>query len=350
MQFTASQIAMMIQGKVEGDAMTSVNGFGKIEEALSGQLSFLANPKYEQYLYTTGASIIIINESLSITGSVAATLIRVPDAYSAFATLLGKYQALTTAALEGVQQPSYVSSSVKMGTGVFVGAFAYIGEKVQLGNQVKIYPGVFIGNNVVIGDQVVLHPGVIIYHDCIIGNQVTIHAGSVIGSDGFGYAPQSDGSLSKVPQIGNVRIEDQVEIGANVTIDRATIGSTIIRKGAKLDNLIQIAHNVDIGEQTVIAAQTGISGSTKVGKQVMMGGQVGVAGHIQVADGSKVGAKSGITKSLKTPNQTWHGNPAIDFTASMRQQAYTRQLPDLEKRIAELEKMVRDLANMYTKP
>lgn len=350
MQFTAAQIAMMIQGKVEGDAQASVTGFGKIEEAVAGQLSFLANPKYEQYLYTTGASIVIINESLSLTGSVAATLIRVPDAYSAFATLLGKYQELTTAALEGIQQPSYVSSSAKMGSGVFVGAFAYIGEKVQLGDQVKIFPGAFIGKNVVIGNQVVVHPGVIIYHDCVIGNQVTIHAGTVIGSDGFGYAPQSDGSLSKVPQIGNVRIEDQVEIGANVTIDRATIGSTIIRKGVKLDNLIQIAHNVDIGEQTVIAAQTGISGSTKIGKQVMMGGQVGVAGHIHVADGSKVGAKSGITKSLKTPNQTWHGNPAIDFTTSMRLQAHTRQLPELEKRIAELEKLVRDLTNMYTKP
>ena len=311
MQFTASQIALMIQGKVEGDALATVQGFGKIEEAVAGQLSFLANPKYEQYLYTTGATIIIINESLALTESVSATLIRVPDAYSAFAILLGKYQELTTAALAGIQQPSYISSTAKMGTGVFVGAFAYIGD------------------NVVIGDRVVLHPGVVVYHDCIIGNQVTIHAGSIIGSDGFGYAPQSDGSLSKVPQIGNVRIEDQVEIGANVTIDRATIGSTIIRKGVKLDNLIQIAHNVDIGEQTVIAAQTGISGSTKVGKQVMMGGQVGVAGHIQVADGSKVGAKSGITKSLKTPHLTWHGNPAIDFTTSMRQQAHTRQLTEL---------------------
>jgi len=350
MQFTASQIALMIQGTVAGDALATVQGFGKIEEAVAGQLSFLANPKYEQYLYTTGATIVIINESLVLTESVSATLIRVPDAYSAFAILLGKYQELTNAALAGIQQPSYISSSATMGADVFVGAFAYVGDNVQLGNQVKIFPGVFIGNNVVIGDRVVLHPGVVVYHDCNIGNQVTIHAGSIIGSDGFGYAPQSDGSLSKVPQIGNVRIEDQVEIGANVTIDRATIGSTIIRKGVKLDNLIQIAHNVDIGEQTVIAAQTGISGSTKVGKQVMMGGQVGVAGHIQVADGSKVGAKSGITKSLKTPHLTWHGNPAVDFTTSMRQQAHTRQLPELEKRIAELEKLVRDLANMYAKP
>lgn len=350
MQFSAAQIATILQGTVEGDATLTVQGFGKIEEAIEGQLSFLANPKYEQYLYTTQASVVIVNYSLTLTAPVSATLIRVQDAYSAFATLLATYQKLTTAALEGIQQPSYISSSVSLGSGVFVGAFAYISDQVRLGNQVKIFPGVFIGNNVVLGDQVVLHPGVVIYHDCVIGNRVTIHAGSVIGSDGFGYAPQSDGTLSKVPQIGNVQVEDDVEIGANVTIDRATIGSTIIRKGVKLDNLIQIAHNVEIGEQTVIAAQTGISGSTKVGKGVMMGGQIGVAGHIHIADGSKIGAKSGVTKSLKQPNNTWHGNPAIDFSSSMRQQAHTRQLPELEKRVAELEKMVKDLANINTKP
>lgn len=350
MQFSAAQIASILQGTVEGDPTRTVQGFGKIEEASVGQLSFLANPKYEQYLYTTAASIIIVNDALTLSAPVSATLIRVPDAYAAFATLLAKYQELTTAALEGIQQPSYISNSVSIGNGVYVGAFAYISENVRIGNQVKIFPGVFVGKNVILGDQVVLHPGVVIYHDCILGNRVTIHAGTVIGSDGFGYAPNSDGTVSKVPQIGNVKLEDDVEIGANVTIDRATIGSTLIRKGVKLDNLIQIAHNVEIGEQTVIAAQTGISGSTKVGKGVMMGGQIGIVGHIQIADGSKIGAKSGVTKSLKQPNNTWHGNPAIDFSSSMRQQALTRQLPELEKRVAELERMMKDLGNINSKP
>jgi UDP-3-O-[3-hydroxymyristoyl] glucosamine N-acyltransferase len=350
MQFSAAQIALLVQGKVEGDPQVTVNSFGKIEEAGAGQLSFLANPKYEQFLYTTKASVILINEQLALQETIPATLIRVPDAYSAFATLLAKYQELTTAAMEGIQTPSYISSSAQLGTGVFVGAFAHIGDHSQLGNQVKIFPGVFIGKNVVIGNQVIVHPGVVIYNDCVIGNHVTIHAGTVIGSDGFGYAPQSDGTLSKVPQIGNVVIEDGVEIGANTTIDRATIGSTVIRKGVKLDNLIQIAHNVEIGENTVIAAQTGLSGSIKVGRQVMIGGQVGSVGHIQIADHIKIGAKAGITKSLKEPNKTYTGFPAVEFSADMRSQANIRKLPQLEKRVAELEKQLSELLNKGTNP
>ncbi|MFM9021920.1 MAG: UDP-3-O-(3-hydroxymyristoyl)glucosamine N-acyltransferase [Sediminibacterium sp.] len=350
MQFSAAQIALLVQGKVEGDPQVTVHSFGKIEEAVAGQLSFLANPKYEQYLYTTGASVILLNEQLPLQQKVDATLIRVPDAYSAFATLLAKYQEMTTAALEGIQQPSYISSSAQLGTGVYVGAFAHIGDNVQLGNQVKIFPGVCIGNNVIIGNQVLIHPGVVIYHDCIIGNNVTIHSGTVIGSDGFGFAPQSDGTLSKVPQIGNVVIEDGVEIGANTTIDRATIGSTRIGKGVKLDNLIQIAHNVEVGENTVIAAQTGLSGSIKVGKQVMIGGQVGSVGHIQIADNTKIGAKAGITKSLTQSNKTYTGFPAVEFSTDMRRQAQIKQLPELQKRVAELEKQVQELLNKGTKP
>lgn len=350
MQFSAAQIALLVQGKVEGDPQVTVHSFGKIEEAVAGQLSFLANPKYEQYLYTTGASVILLSDQLPLQQKVNATLIRVPDAYSAFATLLAKYQEMTTAALEGIQQPSFISTSARLGTGVYIGAFAHIGDNVQAGNQVKIFPGVFIGNNVIIGNHVIIHPGVVIYHDCIIGNNVTIHSGTVIGSDGFGYAPQSDGTLSKVPQIGNVVIEDGVEIGANTTIDRATIGSTRICKGVKLDNLIQIAHNVEIGENTVIAAQTGLSGSIKVGRQVMIGGQVGSVGHIQIADNTKIGAKAGITKSLKVANKTYTGFPAVEFSTDMRRQAQIKQLPELQKRVAELEKQLRELLNKVTKP
>ena len=340
MQFTAAQIAMLINGKLEGNAAAIVASFGKIEEAKEGQLSFLANPKYEEYLYNTKASVVIVNESLELKQEVVPTLIRVPDAYSAFATLLAKYQELKTQELTGIQQPSYIASTAVMGENVFVGAFTYIGENVILGNNVKLFPGVVLGDNVMVGDNSILCAGVKIYVDCVIGKNVTLHAGVVVGSDGFGYAPQPDGSYQKVPQIGNVVIEDFVEIGANTTIDRATIGSTIIRTGVKLDNLIQIAHNVEVGSNTVIAALTGISGSTKVGKNVMMGGQVGTAGHITIADGSKIAGQSGITKTVKEPNKSLSGTPATDVSSALRAQAMTRNLPELEKRVKELEKMV----------
>ena len=343
MQFNAAQIAILVNGKLEGDTSVSVSSFGKIEEAKPGQLSFLANPKYEEYLYHTKASIIIINESLELKQPVSATLLRVADAYTAFATLLAKYQELITQQLTGIQQPSYIADSATLGENNFIGAFVYIGENVRVGNNVKLFPSVVLGNNVSIGDNTILHAGVKVYFDCVIGKNVTVHAGTVIGSDGFGYAPQKDGSYQKVPQIGNVVIEDFVEIGANVTIDRATMGSTIIHSGVKLDNLIQIAHNVEVGTDTVIAAQTGISGSTKVGKNVMIGGQVGTAGHIQIADGSKINGQSGVTKSIKEPNKTFNGTPAVDFSTSMRVHAMSRNLPNLEKRVKELEKMVEQL-------
>ena len=343
MQFTAAQIALLINGKIEGDANTTVTSFGKIEEATQGQISFLANPKYEEYIYRTQASIIIINDSLELKTSIPSTLIRVPDAYSAFANLLSKYQDMMKQQLTGIQQPSYIAATAKLGEQVFVGAFTYISDNVIIGNNVKLYPGVYLGDNVQIGDNCILYPGVKIYFDCVLQKNITIHAGTVIGGDGFGFAPQTDGSYKKIPQIGNVVIEDFVEIGSNATIDRATMGSTIIKSGAKLDNLIQIAHNVEIGSDSVIAAQAGISGSTKLGNQVMSGGQAGIVGHITIADGSKLNAQSGVSKSIKTPNTFVTGSPAYDYTAALRSQALSRNLPDLEKRVKELEKLIQQL-------
>jgi UDP-3-O-[3-hydroxymyristoyl] glucosamine N-acyltransferase len=343
MQFTAAQIAMMINGKVEGNPAAAVAAFGKIEEATAGQIAFLSNPKYEEWLYNSSASIIIVNESLELKQAVTATLIRVPDAYSAFAVLLSKYQEIVSQQLVGIQEPSYIAKSAKLGEGIFVAAFCHIGEQVQIGKNVKLYPGVVIGDGTVIGDNVILHAGVKVYHQCIIGNRVIIHAGTVVGGDGFGFAPLADGSYSKIPQIGNVIIEDDVEIGSNTTIDRATMGSTVIHKGSKLDNLIQVAHNVEIGSNTVIAAQAGISGSAKVGNGVMIGGQVGTAGHIVIADGSKIAGQTGVTKSIKIPNKSHNGTPAQEFTSSLRIQALTRNLPEMEKRIRDLEKAIQEL-------
>lgn len=343
MQFTAQQIALLVSGTIEGNPDTTVTSFGKIEEAVAGQISFLANPKYQDYLYTTKASLVIVNENLQLQKNITATLVRVKDAYSAFATLLTTYQNLKAQQKKGIEIPSHIASSATLGTDVFVGAFAYIGEKVSIGNNSKIFPGAYIAENVSIGSNTTIHAGVKIYEDCIIGNDVVIHAGTVIGSDGFGFAPQPDGSYQKVPQIGNVIIEDQVEIGANTTIDRATMGSTIIKKGVKLDNLIQIAHNVEIGSQTVIAAQTGISGSTKLGQKIMIGGQAGIAGHLTIANGVKIAGGAGVTKNLDGEGKSYAGFPAEDAKQSLKAQVYTRQLPELEKRVKELEKLVTQL-------
>jgi UDP-3-O-[3-hydroxymyristoyl] glucosamine N-acyltransferase len=343
MQFSAAQIATLINGQVEGDSSTAVASFAKIEEAENGQLAFLANPKYEDYLYTTRASVIIVNEALEIKQDLKATLIKVPDAYSAFALLLRKYQQMITQQLTGIQQPSYISPSAKIGEHVFIGAFAYIGDHAEIADNAKIFPQAFIGNNAKIGQHSIIHPGVKVYHDCVIGKNVIIHAGTVIGSDGFGFAPQIDGTYNKVPQIGNVVVEDHVEIGANACIDRATMGSTIIRSGAKLDNLIQIAHNVEVGQHTVIAAQAGVSGSTKIGNNAMIGGQAGIVGHIYIADGARINAQSGVSKSITNPNSAVTGSPAFEYGSALRSQAVTRKLPDLEKRIKELEKILGQL-------
>lgn len=343
MQFTAAQISVLLNGKLEGNANAMVSSFGKIEEAQEGQLTFLANPKYEDYLYSTNASIAIINDGYELRQEVRPTLVRVPDAYSAFAQLLGKYQEMVTQQLKGIQQPSYISPTAKIADDVYIGAFSYIGDGVKIGVGTKVFPASFIGDNVTIGKACIIHPGVKIYHDCELDNNVVIHAGTVIGSDGFGFAPQADGSFKKVPQIGNVVIEESVEIGANTTIDRATIGSTVIRSGAKLDNLIQIAHNVEVGNSTVIAAQAGVSGSTKIGNNVMIGGQAGLVGHIQIADGAKINAQSGVSKSMKEPYSAVTGSPAGDYTSALRSQAVFRNLPQLEKRIQELEALVKQL-------
>jgi UDP-3-O-[3-hydroxymyristoyl] glucosamine N-acyltransferase len=348
MNFSANQIALLVNGKIEGDPNTTVNSFGKIEEAKQGQLAFLGNPKYEDYLYTTQASVIIVNESLQLKKPVSATLIRVTEAYTAFAALLSRYQEMMTQQLSGIQQPSYISKTASCGQNIFVGAFAYLGENVKVGNNTKIFPQVFLGDNVKVGDNTVINPGVKIYKECVVGNNVIIHAGVVIGADGFGFVPQADGSFKKVPQMGNVIVEDDVEIGANTTIDRATIGSTIIKTGVKLDNLIQIAHNVEIGNNTVIAAQVGVSGSTKLGKNVMVGGQAGLTGHIKIGDGARINAQSGVSKSIE-PGKAVTGSPAHDYTAALRSQLIARNLPELEKRVQELEALVKKLMSEKTR-
>ena len=342
MQFTAAQIAVLVNGKVDGNADIAVASFGKIEEAQRGQLAFLANPKYDDFLYTTKASIIIVNDTQEFKQPITATLIKVPDAYSAFATLLDKYQQIQQQQLTGIQQPVYIDATAKIGDNVYIGAFVYVGKNVVVGDGTKIYPSTFIGDNVTIAQHTILHPGVKIYHDCIIGSNVTIHAGSVIGADGFGFAPQADGSFKKVPQIGNVLIEDNVEIGSNSCIDRATIGSTIIKTGAKLDNLLQIAHNVEVGNNTVIAAQTGVSGSTKIGNNVMIGGQAGLAGHLIIGNGAKINAQTGVGKAVK-PGTSVTGTPFDEFSKYMRNQAFVRSLPQMEKRLKELEALVKEL-------
>ena len=340
MKFSVAQIAAIVNGNVEGDSSASVSSFAKIEEAVSGQLAFLANPKYEEYLYKTDASVIIINEGQQIKGEIRGALIRVPDAYSAFAQLMAAYQKMVAQQLTGIEQPSYISKTARIGESVYIGAFAYIGDNAVIGDHAKIHPQAYVGQNATIGAYSVIQPGVKICHDCVIGSHVVVHAGSVIGSDGFGFAPQADGTYRKVPQIGNVVVEDHVEIGANACIDRATMGSTLIRSGAKLDNLIQIAHNVEVGMHTVIAAQSGISGSTKLGNHVQIGGQAGIVGHITIADGSRINAQSGVSKSIKTPNSAVTGTPAYEYSSALRAQAVNRNLPELEKRIQELEKLV----------
>lgn len=342
MTFSVSQIASLVNGKVEGNPDAAVDSFGKIEEAKEGQLTFFSNPKYEEYIYSTKASVVLINEAFELKQPVSTTLIRVPDAYTAFATLLTRYQEIVQQQLTGIQQPSYIAKTAIYGKNVFIGAFVYIGENVKIGDNTKIFPNAFIGDNVTIGDNCLIDPGVKIYHDCFIGNQVNILAGSVIGSDGFGFAPQPDGTFIKIPQLGNVIIEDKVDIGANATIDRATVGSTIIKSGAKLDNLIQVGHNAEVGNNTIIAAQAGVSGSTKIGRNVMIGGQAGLVGHIQLGDGAKVNAQSGVSKSIEA-GKTVTGSPAYDFTAALRSQAIARNLPEMEKRIKELEALVKQL-------
>ena len=328
MKFTVDQIADLIEGTVNGNGATLISNFDKIEEGKSGSISFLSNPKYESFLYQTDASAVIISKDLALKKPVKTALIRVSDPYLAFTILLQKYQELVENKETGIQVPSYVADSAHISENVFVGRFTFVDAGSQIGKNSQIYDRVSIGKNVTIGCDCTIYPGVVIYKDCIIGNNVVIHANSVIGSDGFGHAPQADGTFKSIPQLGNVVIEDDVSIGSNTTIDRATMGSTIIRKGVKIDNLVQIAHNVEIGSNTAIAAQTGISGSTKVGENCLIAGQVGVAGHITIAPKTIVTGQSGVTKSVKTPGQTLGGTPASNNVDFLKRNALIRQLPE----------------------
>jgi len=342
MKFTAAQIAGILQGEVVGNPNAEVFKLAKIEEGTEGSLTFLANPKYNNYIYTTQATITIVNKTFEAEQEITTTLIRVEDAYQSFSQLLEYYNQVKLMK-SGIEQPSVISENVTYGSDLYLGSFCYVGNNVTIGKNVKSYPSSFIGDNVTIGDDCVFFAGVRIYSETVIGNNCIIHSGSIIGSDGFGFAPQENGSYRKIPQIGNVIIEDDVEIGANTAIDRATMGSTIIRKGVKLDNLIQVAHNVEIGANTVIASQTGISGSAKVGNQNIIGGQVGIVGHINIASGSQIQAKSGITRSLTEEGKKWAGVPATPFINNQRSQVVYQRLPELERRLAELESELKNL-------
>jgi UDP-3-O-[3-hydroxymyristoyl] glucosamine N-acyltransferase len=337
MEFTAEQISALINGEVDGNPQAIVRDVSKIEEGRPETLTFLANPKYESYIYTTEASVVIVNKSFKPEKTIKATLIRVEDAYRALAMLLQMYQE-SMPRKTGIEQPSFIDKTAQLGDFVYVGAFSYIGEKVTIGNKVQIFPQVYIGDGVSIGDNTIVYPGAKIYKGCKIGSKCIIHSGAVVGSDGFGFAPGADGQFEKIPQVGIVVLEDNVEVGANTTIDRATMGSTIIHQGTKLDNLIQIAHNVEIGENSVLAAQTGIAGSTKIGKNVMFGGQVGIAGHLTIANGVKLAAQTGVSKSIVKEGSVQMGSPSFDAMLYNKAYVVFRKLPELKAKIDQLEK------------
>jgi UDP-3-O-[3-hydroxymyristoyl] glucosamine N-acyltransferase len=346
MEFSAAQIAELLGGKVDGNPETKVSDLSKIEEGTAGTLSFLANPKYTPFIYNTNASIVVVNNSFVAEKELkpGCTLIRVEDAYGSFAKLLGLYEQIK-GEKKGIEQPSYIHPTSTIGENCYVGAFAYIGENVHIGNNVKIYPHVYVGDNAKVGDNCILFSGVKIYNDCIIGNHCTIHASSVVGSDGFGFAPNSENNYAKVPQIGNVVIEDHVEIGSNSSVDRATLGSTIIRKGVKIDNLVQIAHNVEIGENTVIAGQTGVAGSTKIGKNCLIGAQVGIVGHVKIADGVKIAGQSGVASAIEKEGEIVQGSPAFTIGEFKRSYVLFRSLPKLNEKIREIEKKINNGTN-----
>ena len=345
MEFTLHQVAHMLGGEVKGNGDETVNMLAKIQEAKKGQITFLSNPKYEQYIYVTQASAVIVNKDFVPKKPITSSLILVEDAYISFTSLLEEYHKLISFQKTGIEHPSYAGENLVAGENIYRGAFSYIGNDVKIGNNVKVYPHVFVGDSVTIGDNTILHPNVKLYAGTRIGNHCEIHAGTVIGSDGFGFAPQDDGSYKAIPQMGNVIIEDHVCIGANTVIDCATLAgdSTIIRRGVKLDNLIQVAHNVEIGKNTVIAAQTGISGSTKVGENCIIAGQVGMAGHITIANKTGIGAQAGILKSVTEEGQQIIGAPAFDKKEYYRAYAVFKQLPDLNTRLRELHNKVQQL-------
>ena len=340
MKFTAEQIAGILEGRVEGDPYVEVEKLAKIEEGTEGAITFLANPKYTSYIYSTRASIAIVGENFIPEEKVSVTLIKVKDPYNAFSKLLEYYNQIKLNKT-GIEQPSYISETAQYGENLYLGAFAYLGENVSLGNNVKIFPNAFVGDNVKIGNDVIIFPGAKIYSETIIGNNCIIHGGAIVGADGFGFSADQEGVYSKVPQIGNVIIEDNVDIGAGTTIDRATLGSTIIRKGVKLDNQIQIAHNVEVGENTAIAAQTGIAGSSKIGKNCLIGGQVGIAGHIHIGNRVKVQAQSGIGRNIKD-DEVIQGSPAFGYNDYNKSYVHFKKLPKIEDRLTQLEKNLKN--------
>lgn len=340
MEFSANQIAALANGVVEGDGEVKINTIAKIEEGHPGAISFLANPKYSRFIYTTGSSAVLVSKDFVPEQPVSATLIRVDDPYATVAHLLTMVQQMMTPQLKGIEQPSYIAEGVDVDDESYIGAFAYIGRRVKLGHGVKIYPQAYIGDDCVIGDGTTIYAGAKVYHGCVIGNNCTIHSGAVIGADGFGFAPTEHG-YDKIPQIGNVVISDNVEIGANTTVDRAMMGSTRIEEGVKLDNLIQIAHNCRIGKHTVMASQAGVAGSTKVGEWCMLGGQVGLAGHITVGDRVEIAAQSGLHKDVESGARLF-GSPAMDMKSYGRQVVSIKRIPDLIKTVTEIKKKINE--------
>jgi len=338
MKFTASQIAGILEGELEGNPDIMVDKLAKIEEGEHGSLTFLANPKYTPHIYTTKSSVTIVNRDFIAEHDLTTTLIKVNDAYESFSKLLTYYNQVKSNK-SGVENPSFIAASASYGTNCYIGAFSYIGENTQLGDNVKIYPNAYIGDNVRLGHNVIVYPGAKIYSESIIGKNCVIHSGAIVGSDGFGFAPNANGEFNKIPQTGNVILEDDVDVGAGTTIDRATLGSTILRKGVKLDNQIQIAHNVEIGEHTVIAAQSGIAGSAKIGKHCMIGGQVGIVGHITIGDNVRVQAQSGIGRNIKS-GEIIQGSPAFTIGDYSKSYVHFKNLPKIINRINEIEKKI----------
>jgi UDP-3-O-[3-hydroxymyristoyl] glucosamine N-acyltransferase len=347
MDFKVKDIAAYLKGEIVGDGNVRISEVSKIEEGKPGTLSFLSNPKYENFIYETQASAVLVNKSFEPKKDISTTLIKVEDAYQAFASLLNMYLEAKKSLKNGIEQPCYIDSSASYGEEIYIGAFSYLSKNVKLGNGVKIYPQVFIGENVIIGDNSILYPGTKIYDDCKIGNNCIIHSGAVVGSDGFGFAPQPDNTYNKIPQIGNVIVEDNVEIGANTTIDCGTMGSTIIKKGVKLDNLVQVAHNCEIGENTVIAAQTGMAGTSKVGKNCKFAGQVGLAGHLTIGDNVSIGAQSGVANSIKD-NESVFLSPAFNVKEAIKTAVIFRNLPKLRDDVVKLQKEVKILKSTVT--
>ncbi|MBP5797458.1 MAG: UDP-3-O-(3-hydroxymyristoyl)glucosamine N-acyltransferase [Bacteroidales bacterium] len=342
MKFTASQIAALLGGTVDGDPNTELWNVAKIEEGAPGMLSFLANPKYTSYIYETQSSAVIVNDSFVPEKPVAATLIRVQDAYASFGKLLSFYDQMTQQK-EGISSLAFVSASAQCGDNLYLGEFAFIGEHARIGNDVKIYPQVYVGDGCVVGDGTTLYPGVKLYRNTVVGKRCILHAGAVIGADGFGFAPQEDGHYEKIPQVGNVVIDDDVEIGANTTIDRSTMGSTRIHKGVKLDNLVHLAHNVEVGENSALAAQVGVSGSTHLGKNCVVGGQSGFVGHLHIADGSKFGGQCGVMGDIKVENQEFMGTPIQPLRQYLVANARFRHIDEMARKLDALEKELKEL-------